>query len=79
MNDLEKRGEERVNCYKLKETYQSNEICGPCSGADLRRQIQINILETIREVPTWVPDGYYLLGTVNFVKYKNGIVGMCLF
>ena len=35
-NDLEKRGRKKVNCYKLRETYQSNEICDPCSGSDLK-------------------------------------------
>ena len=42
-------------------------------------QIQISIPETIREVSICISDGYYLLGIVNFVKCKNGIVDCVCF
>lgn len=41
----------------------------------LTRQLQINILDTIKEVSTWVLDRCYtILEIVNFFKFKNGIV-----
>lgn len=40
----------------------------------LTRQLQINILYSIREVSTWV-DGYYIISEiVNVFKFKNVIV-----